>query len=133
MNPKIIIIGAGASGYAAACKLLENGFNNITILEAENRIGGRIDSVHFGDAIVDLGAQWCHGETKNTVYEMVKDFNLIQHSICNYKDFLFVDSEGDFIDSKVSNKLIDLLFQLTYDHESLRQQNGSFGEYIIKT
>lgn len=58
MDKKIIIIGAGVSGVAAATKLLSNGFSNVTILEAENRIGGRVNTVSFGANVVDLGAQW---------------------------------------------------------------------------
>ena len=58
MNNKIIIIGAGASGIACATKLYENGFKNIQILEAENRIGGRINTVPFGANVVDMGGQW---------------------------------------------------------------------------
>ena len=40
----IVIIGAGASGLSAASRLCEHGINpaQITILEAENRIGGRV-------------------------------------------------------------------------------------------
>lgn len=57
-EPKILIIGAGASGIAAAAKLFENGICDITILEAENRIGGRICSVEFGETFVDIGGQW---------------------------------------------------------------------------
>lgn len=45
---KVIIIGAGAAGIAAATKLLKNNFNNFIILEAENRIGGRIQTTPFG-------------------------------------------------------------------------------------
>lgn len=58
MNKKIIIIGAGASGVAAATKLLSNGFNDVKILEAGNRIGGRINTIPFGANVVDMGAQW---------------------------------------------------------------------------
>lgn len=58
MDKKIIIIGAGASGFAAASKLISNGVQNVTILEAENRIGGRINTVQFGANILDMGAQW---------------------------------------------------------------------------
>lgn len=58
MYKKIIIIGAGASGIAAATKLLSNGFRNILILEAENRFGGRIKTIPFGENVLDLGAQW---------------------------------------------------------------------------
>lgn len=63
---KVIIIGAGASGLACAAKLISKGFD-VTILEAENRIGGRIHSVPFGGTVVDLGAQWVTTTTKNNL------------------------------------------------------------------
>lgn len=46
----LVIIGAGAAGLAAASRLVEKGFDpaRITILEAENRIGGRIFTVQHG-------------------------------------------------------------------------------------
>lgn len=44
----VIIVGAGASGIAAATSLMEHGVDNIVILEAENRTGGRINTVPFG-------------------------------------------------------------------------------------
>lgn len=58
MDKKIIVIGAGASGVAAATKLVANGFKQVTILEAGNRIGGRINTIPFGENVVDMGAQW---------------------------------------------------------------------------
>lgn len=48
-NPRIVIVGAGVSGIAAASKLFENGFTNLILLEAENRIGGRIYTAKFGE------------------------------------------------------------------------------------
>lgn len=58
MNKKVIIVGGGASGFAAAAKLIENGWRNVMILEAENRLGGRINTINFGENVLDLGAQW---------------------------------------------------------------------------
>lgn len=45
---KVVIVGAGVAGISAACRLFEEGFKNITILEAKDRIGGRIHTVDFG-------------------------------------------------------------------------------------
>jgi hypothetical protein len=45
---QVVIIGAGASGIAAASWLMEHGVDSIVILEAEDRIGGRINTVPFG-------------------------------------------------------------------------------------
>lgn len=58
MNKKIVVIGAGASGVAATTKLLGAGFRNIVLLEAEDRIGGRIHTIPFGKNVLDMGAQW---------------------------------------------------------------------------
>lgn len=44
----IAIIGAGASGIAAASRLLQGGINDFVVLEANDRIGGRINTVDFG-------------------------------------------------------------------------------------
>lgn len=47
-NIKILIVGAGLAGLACASSLYEKGFKNITILEAQEDIGGRISSVPIG-------------------------------------------------------------------------------------
>lgn len=44
---RVIIIGAGASGLAAATRLYENGIHDLLVLEAENRIGGRINTINL--------------------------------------------------------------------------------------
>lgn len=47
-NDRIIIVGSGAAGIAAASRLIDNGFTNVTILEAQNRIGGRVFTTKIG-------------------------------------------------------------------------------------
>ena len=47
-QPQIIVIGAGLAGLAATKTLLENGFTNVTVLEASDRIGGRVQSIQHG-------------------------------------------------------------------------------------
>jgi spermine oxidase len=57
-NARVVVIGAGISGISAAAKLIENGFKNVIVLEAEKRIGGRVYTTPFASNVVDLGAQW---------------------------------------------------------------------------
>lgn len=47
-NHLIAIVGAGLAGLAAALNLYKNGFKNILIFEAQNRIGGRVHTAPFG-------------------------------------------------------------------------------------
>lgn len=58
MEKIILIIGSGAAGFAAASKLLSNGFKTVVILEAEDRIGGRVNTISYGANVLDMGAQW---------------------------------------------------------------------------
>ena len=57
---KVIIIGAGASGLAAA-KVLEKNNVDYKVLEATNRYGGRLkkDTI-LADFPIDIGAEWLH-------------------------------------------------------------------------
>lgn len=59
---KIIIVGAGASGLAAA-KILEQNNIEYKILEASNRYGGRLEKdTTLSDFPIDLGAEWIHNQ-----------------------------------------------------------------------
>lgn len=45
---KVVIIGAGVAGLSAANHLSSNGITDYKILEARNRVGGRIISIEIG-------------------------------------------------------------------------------------
>jgi monoamine oxidase len=59
----VLIIGAGAAGLAAA-ETLTRASRRVTILEARDRIGGRIHTLHSSSLPVpiELGAEFIHGE-----------------------------------------------------------------------
>src|SRR3954447_22002265 len=65
MKLDVIIIGAGAAGLAAARDLAAR---RIAILEARDRIGGRIHTLHPTDLAlpIELGAEFVHGEAEAT-------------------------------------------------------------------
>lgn len=128
---KVIIIGAGPAGIAAATKLLKNNITDIRILEAENRIGGRVNSVKFGDAFVDLGGEWCHGEKDNVVYNLVKDYNILRST--NLSKNIYYSSKG-LIDQELQNEINNITDSFTYSPESVPEKfkNFSVGEYFLQ-
>jgi monoamine oxidase len=71
-----VVIGAGFAGLAAAFKLKNAGWN-VTVLEARNRIGGRVFSHKFAgtDLICELGAEWV-GESHERIKALCSDFNI---------------------------------------------------------
>ncbi|KAL8028588.1 hypothetical protein ABFX02_14G170400 [Erythranthe guttata] len=75
----VLVIGAGISGITAAKVLAENGVDDFVILEAAERIGGRIKKEEFGGVTVELGAGWIAGvggKEVNPVWELARECNL---------------------------------------------------------
>ena len=54
----VLILGAGMAGMSAAKTLHEAGITNTIILEARDRVGGRMRSKQFGGLHVEIGANW---------------------------------------------------------------------------
>ncbi|XP_034233868.1 spermine oxidase [Thrips palmi] len=74
---KILIIGAGMAGLSAANHLAKNGMTDFLVLEASNKIGGRIFSAQTGKHKLELGANWIHGVLGNPLYEIAVANGLI--------------------------------------------------------
>lgn len=60
----IIVIGAGVAGLNAAIKLTSMGYK-VTILEASNRVGGRVHTHVLRSSTVELGANFIHTPVEN--------------------------------------------------------------------
>lgn len=71
----VLIIGAGIAGLAAARLLHDNGYQ-VKVLEARDRIGGRIYTQFDGTLPVDLGASWIHGIEGNPIWELAQTHSL---------------------------------------------------------
>jgi monoamine oxidase len=74
-KPKVIIIGAGFAGLAAAYTLKQKGIDFV-ILESRNRVSGRVFSHKMTDNLtIELGAEWV-GESHHIVRKLCDEFNL---------------------------------------------------------
>lgn len=60
---EILIIGAGAAGLSAARELSAAGAQ-VNVLEARERVGGRVYTMHEGSPVlpIELGAEFVHGK-----------------------------------------------------------------------
>ncbi|XP_055611005.1 spermine oxidase-like [Uranotaenia lowii] len=130
MKTKIIIIGAGAAGLAAGSRLLQNGVSDFVILEAGNRIGGRIWTVPFGTekCPIELGAQWCHGEENNVVFELAFPLGLLEDSIFSHRNIL-IFSDGVLAPQDLTDKMKQLAEKLISSDETMKSKE-LLGDYF---
>lgn len=66
-----IVIGAGMAGVAAARALVDEG-QKVVVLEARERLGGRIWTDRTLGAPLDMGAAWIHGHRGNPLVELAR-------------------------------------------------------------
>jgi len=71
----VIIVGAGYAGLTAS-RILKKAGKKVMLLEARDRVGGRVFTRHLENgSYVDLGAQWI-GPTQDKMYALLKEFGL---------------------------------------------------------
>lgn len=72
VKTRVVVVGAGMAGLAAARQLRSAGVA-VTVIEARNRIGGRIHTVRSWPRPVDLGASWIHGARTNPLTRLAAE------------------------------------------------------------
>jgi monoamine oxidase len=89
----VIVIGAGIAGLTAA-KLLVGWGYGVAILEATDKVGGRILTDHSLGAAFDLGAGWIHGPRGNPISKLAENVSA--------KTFLTSDNSFRVFDAQCS-------------------------------
>ena len=110
-KPKVIVIGAGIAGLIAAQQLDRFGAD-VTVLEARDRVGGRISTFRKGNYVADLGAMVITGLGGNPLAVFAKQINM-QLARIKQKCPLFestgetVPKEKDEMVEREFNRLLD--------------------------
>ena len=65
MDVDVAVIGAGAAGIGAAGRLMEAGGLSVLVLEARDRVGGRVHTIAPAGFALDRGAEWLHSADRN--------------------------------------------------------------------
>ncbi|NQY66811.1 MAG: FAD-dependent oxidoreductase, partial [Flavobacteriales bacterium] len=132
----VIIIGGGMAGLSAAKHLKDNGINCL-ILEAQNKIGGRISTNRDLGFPIDEGASWIHGPINNPITSLAEksgattiltnDDNVIVYDTNGvaYHDEILDRKEKEFKNalklvkrSGTFNKSFESVFNSIYEDES---------------
>ncbi|ESO03800.1 hypothetical protein HELRODRAFT_191961 [Helobdella robusta] len=76
---KVVVIGGGLAGISAAKTLIQNGVQDVLLIEAKDRLGGRVHTIiHDDGGPLELGAQWIHGEKGNDIADLAKQIDSIR-------------------------------------------------------
>src|SRR5262249_51611422 len=119
----VLIIGAGAAGLAAARQLSDAG-RSVLVLEARNRIGGRIYTNHDQKSPVpiELGAEFVHGESPELL-EIAHRSGLTLYDVTD-QHFMLHDNRA------ISSEEYWIQMQNFFDRMKKTRRDQSFQEFI---
>ena len=75
----VAVIGAGAAGIGAARRLREAGTVSIVVLEARERVGGRVHTIAPAGFPLDRGAEWLHSADRNPLSPIAQHLGFSVH------------------------------------------------------
>jgi len=102
-RPRVLIVGAGMAGLAAARTLAQSGRARVTVLEARDRIGGRI-ATFCGPRgeVFELGANWIHhADEHNPLFAVCKRYGLQTVLADNWTSYGIHTKKGPYTSDQV--------------------------------
>ncbi|KAA9110666.1 flavin monoamine oxidase family protein [Microbacterium rhizomatis] len=112
-----IVIGAGIAGVTAA-KLLTRAGRRVVVLEARDRIGGRMHTDRTDGLVTDLGASWIHGINDSPVAAAAAAFGMpmVEFTVGGYqpdsRPLVYFGPEGERLTDAESQRFADDIHSL---------------------
>ena len=92
LNRDVVIVGAGAAGLTAANELKKAGLS-VAVLEARDRVGGRLHTDVIDGAMLEIGGQWVSPD-QQALIDTVAELGLETFSRYRDGDSVYVGPDG---------------------------------------
>ncbi|MGW5520883.1 flavin monoamine oxidase family protein [Gordonia sp. NPDC003950] len=103
-RPDAVVVGAGIAGLTVA-RLLSRHGRSVVVLEARDRIGGRVHTDRSDGTVTDLGASWIHGIDDAPLFDAVRGFGMrsVEFTVGSYqpdsRPIAYYDPDGRRLDA----------------------------------
>ena len=88
----VVVVGAGIAGLVAATELADAGAD-VVVLEARDRVGGRVLNAEIGGEPNELGGQWV-APYQSELHALLADLGLELFHAYREGDHVYVDADG---------------------------------------
>src|SRR5262245_56933256 len=126
---EVHVIGAGIAGLTAARDLAVDGYD-VAILEARERIGGRIWTSDELGLPADLGASWIHGFEDNPIARLARRHaipivrtNISSVTPARYRWMVLYDEDGHRLSSSETAEMSEMMADYL-DFVAAKQKEG---------
>ena len=102
-DAQVLILGGGMAGVSAANRLAELGITDFIILEAQDRLGGRMRTEELVPGVnVNVGANWIQGVDPaaprlHPIFDLAERCGGLNGIYSDYDDVLTYDSQGNVV------------------------------------
>lgn len=147
-NKTVIIVGAGISGLSAAKHLQQKGGFTIIMLEAQDKVGGRLRTNRTLGVGFDEGASWIHGVNGNPITLLAQQagmntFETIDESRISYdvggviREALTYDHAEnelyDILNSMMNNGNATQSFETVFNQLYPAKANDRLWKFLLST
>lgn len=130
VNTKIGIVGGGPSGLSAAYALSRLGYNDITVIEKYDTVGGMCGSVDIEGKIYDLGGQVLAANSAPIIFQLAKETGSELEEMDSHKLALIDSTTGEYKDIEVADDYVSII-SLTLELQDKAKDSGRIGLHAV--